>query len=95
MDIIWENGPERGAAGRYHVLFMRHGYNGAIRQQARISTEERLAEFFLSEVLDQSVGLETREDRTVEWLNELHERRLLSLRPVTITQELFERLTVR
>jgi len=94
MDIIWENSPRRGIAGKYHVLFMALGYSGAIRQQKTIATEEQLKDFLLTEVLDPGMSPERRESRTDEWLTELHEKRLLSLRPLIISEELFDSLTV-
>ena len=98
MDVIQEHQAE-GSPPVYRVLFypyptrQRPPVHGAIRQQMVIQGHE-LRDFFMLQLLNESIALETREAMANEWIATLQREGQICLRPVEISEELFDRLTV-
>lgn len=100
LDVVWENRLARGEPdGTYRVLFCPTSQDlashGAVRQQCSIHGEEALRGLFLTDLLNRNMTLERRQSIVDEWLDKLRENGLLTLRPVEITKELFDKLTVK
>jgi hypothetical protein len=91
-----------GQAGpAYRIRFLpystpeRPAEHGAVRQQKIIQGLDLLHDFFVSKLLNQGISLERRAQMADEWTAKLQSEGHLSLRPVEISEELFDELTVR
>jgi hypothetical protein len=97
MDVIQEH-QAGGSPTVYRVLFypyptrQRPAEHGAIRQQM-IVQEHELRDFFMLQLLNESIALERREAMANEWIATLEREGQICLRPVEISEDLFDRLT--
>jgi len=97
IDVIQECQVE-GSPPVYRVLFhpyparQRPAEHGAITQQMIVQGHE-LRDFFMLQLLNESIALERREAMANEWIATLQREGQICLRPVEISEELFDRLT--
>jgi hypothetical protein len=98
LEVVWGNQPHRGGDGIYHVTFYvlptahRQAPLGSPRQQVSLHGEDAVRGFLWKDVLNEDAALRSRADA---WMSELHDRGLLQLNPIYISDALFERFTVR
>jgi hypothetical protein len=100
MYVVWENKPSAGPLAAYRILF--HPYpmsqaspeHGPVRQQKTVQGEESLRGFFISDLLSQDIAPDRRQKVADDWMLTIRSEGRLSLRPVDISKELFDRLTV-
>jgi hypothetical protein len=84
------------AASGYRILFspFRSGQYNGVRQQLTIPANQ-LRDLLISEFLNQAIVQESRERFADEWIAELNRWGDISMTPIKISDELFDRMTVR
>ncbi len=100
LDVVSDHNVS-GAGTVYRVLFYGFpsgglaGSHGAVQQQQPIQGDDALRQFFINDLLLQDLPMKRREQMADEWLSVLVTKGTLSLSSVSISEDLFDWLTVK